>query len=242
MGVLIFFLTTLLVLSIVDLRIRLLFLLAPSRTAWREFDRLQYLGCRWIVRLARVYGGLKVVRESAPGVTIPGSALIVANHQSLVDIPMLIYAFPGRSLRFVAKRELKFGLPAFSVALRKGRHALIERRGGMSANERRLRRLAREAAREGWCPVVFPEGTRSAPRTSRLSTPPGCGGSSAPRSSRWSPWPCKADTVSPGLPGSSCTCPEPSTGFGCSPATRPHGTGKKPWPCSNGPGPKSRIR
>ena len=61
----------------------------------------------------------------------------------------------------MAKRELRFGLPSFSIALRRGRHALIERRGGMSANERRLKRLAREAAREGWCPVIFPEGTRS---------------------------------------------------------------------------------
>ncbi len=160
MGVVLFFLTALLVLGVLDVRIRLLFLLAPDRAS-TLFDRLQYRGCWWIIRLARVYGGLKVILERAPGASVPSSALILANHQSLVDIPMLIYAFPGRALRFVAKRELRFGLPSFSVALRRGRHALIERRGGMRANERRLERLARDSSRNGWCPVIFPEGTRT---------------------------------------------------------------------------------
>jgi 1-acyl-sn-glycerol-3-phosphate acyltransferase len=68
-------------------------------------------------------------------------------------------------LGFVAKRELRKGFPAVSIVLRKGKHALISRKGDFSAARRELVKLARYS-RQGICPVVFPEGTRS--RTGRV--------------------------------------------------------------------------
>jgi 1-acyl-sn-glycerol-3-phosphate acyltransferase len=73
--------------------------------------------------------------------------------------------FSKRIVGFVAKKELRRGFPAVSVALRKGKHALISRRGDFSTARRELLKLARYS-QEGVCPVVFPEGTRS--RTGRV--------------------------------------------------------------------------
>jgi 1-acyl-sn-glycerol-3-phosphate acyltransferase len=86
--------------------------------------------------------------------------MILSNHQSLADIPILSYVFYQNTVGFVAKRELRRGFPSVSVALRKGKHALINRQRDFNAARRELIRLARYA-REGVCPVVFPEGTRS---------------------------------------------------------------------------------
>ncbi len=160
MGVMIFFLTMLLLVLQYDLLLRLSFLLVPSRIQ-AMVNRLQYEGCRRLILMARVYAGLKVRLDNPLQEAPPGSVLILANHQSLVDIPMLVYAFPRHPLRFVAKRELGRGLPGFSPVLRMGRHALIDRKGGMRGNERKLACLARESVRYGYSPVVFPEGTRS---------------------------------------------------------------------------------
>jgi 1-acyl-sn-glycerol-3-phosphate acyltransferase len=68
--------------------------------------------------------------------------------------------FSGNIVGFVAKRELRRGFPAVSIALRKGKHALINRRGDFAVAREELMKLARDAG-EGVCPVVFPEGTRS---------------------------------------------------------------------------------
>jgi 1-acyl-sn-glycerol-3-phosphate acyltransferase len=85
----------------------------------------------------------------------------LSNHQSLVDIAVLAYAFPRHNVRFVAKKELGRGVPGISFMLRNGRHALIDRRGGFRETEAELIRLARFSRREPICPAVFPEGTRA---------------------------------------------------------------------------------
>ena len=92
--------------------------------------------------------------------------MLVSNHQSLLDIPVLIAALPRRTLKFVAKRSLKYGVPLVSKCLRYGGDALIVRpRGRVDTTQIRL--LIRELRRfsaladEGACPVVFADGTRS---------------------------------------------------------------------------------
>jgi len=110
--------------------------------------------------MGRLYKGIYHKVERIPGLELPPVFMIVANHQSLADIPGTLMAFPDRPIRFVAKKELKWGVPYVSSIARLGRHALISRSGDFKQGYKELRRLA-DMSRRGICPLIFPEGTRS---------------------------------------------------------------------------------
>lgn len=101
---------------------------------------------RWWFRL-RVSGTEHVPHE--------GPALIVSNHQSILDPPVIGGAAP-RQIYFMAKAEL-FRIPLFGRLI-KALNARPVRREGADA------RALKDAARlleEGKALLVFPEGTRS---------------------------------------------------------------------------------
>jgi 1-acyl-sn-glycerol-3-phosphate acyltransferase len=90
--------------------------------------------------------------------TLPeGGAVLVSNHQSLVDIPLLLSAFP-RPVRFLAKRELG-EIPLFGKGMVAAGNLFIDRGDPRDA----IHTLRDASARlsEGQLLVVFPEGTRS---------------------------------------------------------------------------------
>jgi 1-acyl-sn-glycerol-3-phosphate acyltransferase len=115
---------------------------------------------RKIFWFTRVLAGMRTDFEAERGGRLPPVFLVVCNHQSLADIPVLAVTLPGSQLRFVAKRRLRRLVPYVSRNLRYGRSALISRTGDLRDGTNQMRRLA-GLAREGICPVVFPEGTRS---------------------------------------------------------------------------------
>jgi 1-acyl-sn-glycerol-3-phosphate acyltransferase len=120
---------------------------------------------RRVIRRAGELTGFSVVTESALP-DLPPLFVLVCNHQSLLDIPVLISTLPGRTLKFIAKRSLKYGVPLVSKCLRYGGDALIVRpRGRIDTAQTRLlvRELRRFAALadEGACPVIFADGSRS---------------------------------------------------------------------------------
>jgi 1-acyl-sn-glycerol-3-phosphate acyltransferase len=90
----------------------------------------------------------------------PGAAdryVIMANHQSLFDIPALLAAIPGQS-RFIAKRSL-FKIPIFGWAMAAGGFIPVDRQDRSTAKDSfgsALDKLARGASI-----VVFPEEVRS---------------------------------------------------------------------------------
>ena len=86
-----------------------------------------------------------------------GGAVLVANHQSAVDIPMLLSAFP-RPVRFLAKRELG-EIPLLGKAMAAAGNLFIDRDDPKDAV--RMLREAGARLRDGGLVVVFPEGTRS---------------------------------------------------------------------------------
>ena len=99
--------------------------------------------------------------ETGPGQAGDSSAgdrfVIMANHQSLFDIPALLAAIPGQS-RFIAKRSL-FKIPIFGWAMAAGGFIPVDRKDRSTAKDSfgsALDKLARGASI-----VVFPEEVRS---------------------------------------------------------------------------------
>jgi 1-acyl-sn-glycerol-3-phosphate acyltransferase len=113
-----------------------------------------------MLRLARVYMGLRVIREDIDSSNLPHHFLILSNHQSFLDIPVIYTSFPSINPRFVAKKSLGKGVPLISSLLRVEQHALINRQKDFAWAMKAIVNLAKRA-RRGYCPVIFPEGTRS---------------------------------------------------------------------------------
>lgn len=109
--------------------------------------------CRRVVDNARI--DLTVVgREHLkPGATY----LIMSNHQSLYDVPVLYYAI-GPNIRMVAKKEL-FKVPVFGRALAAGGFVSIDRGDRESAIE--SLETAKRLLATGTHVWLSPEGTRS---------------------------------------------------------------------------------
>lgn len=97
-------------------------------------------------------------RHSVPMKTTP--AIIVANHQSMNDIPPIIWHLRDLHPKFISKVELGKGIPSVSFNLRHGGSVLINRKDPVQAiNE--IKKIALYAAQHHRSVVIFPEGTRS---------------------------------------------------------------------------------
>ena len=105
------------------------------------------------VFLMRAWFGLRV--RGAEHVPASGPALIVSNHQSILD-PPVIGGAARRQIYFLAKAEL-FRIPMFGLLIR-ALHARPVRREGSDPG---ALRTAAQLLGEGKALLVFPEGTRS---------------------------------------------------------------------------------
>jgi 1-acyl-sn-glycerol-3-phosphate acyltransferase len=86
-----------------------------------------------------------------------GPCIMVANHQSHFDVPLL-FAHIRKHVRFIAKREL-FRIPVFGQALRLSGNVEVDRRGGQSDRDTLGRAIP--VVQAGTTILFFPEGTRS---------------------------------------------------------------------------------
>ena len=86
--------------------------------------------------------------------------LIVSNHQSLWDIPPLIWHFRKLHPKFVSKIELGTGIPSVSYNLRHGGSILIDRKNPKQALSE-MNKFADYLNKHSRSGVIFPEGTRS---------------------------------------------------------------------------------
>ncbi|XLS29416.1 lysophospholipid acyltransferase family protein [Flavobacteriaceae bacterium M23B6Z8] len=86
--------------------------------------------------------------------------IIVANHQSMYDIPPIIWHMRKFHPKFISKKELGKGIPSVSYNLRHGGSVLIDRKDPSQAIPA-LKEFATYVRTNKRGAVIFPEGTRS---------------------------------------------------------------------------------
>ena len=108
---------------------------------------LYIMGCRI------KFSGLENVPAGRP-------IIIVANHQSLYDIPAIVHGFRKHYPKFVSKAELGKNLPSISYNLKHGKSALIDRKNG-AQSVKEIFKLGKLIQQHNYAACIFPEGTRS---------------------------------------------------------------------------------
>jgi 1-acyl-sn-glycerol-3-phosphate acyltransferase len=94
--------------------------------------------------------------------TLPTNRPIIflANHQSMYDIPPIIWFLRQHHAKFISKIELTKGIPSISYNLRKGGGANIDRKD-TKQSIMEIVKLALRMQENNWSAVIFPEGTRA---------------------------------------------------------------------------------
>lgn len=86
--------------------------------------------------------------------------IFVANHQSMYDIPAMIWFLRKHHPKFISKIELTKNIPSISYNLRVGGGANIDRKDSKQAVSE-LIKLGRRMKENNWSTVIFAEGTRA---------------------------------------------------------------------------------
>src|SRR5262249_50936291 len=115
---------------------------------------------QWV--LVRTFGicGTRVAVERSTAVHAWTPYIIVSNHQSMFDIPILGAVFFSNFPKYVSKRSLGRWIPTVSFNLRVGGHVLIDRADAPAALEG-IRELGKRVHAGRCSAVIFPEGTRA---------------------------------------------------------------------------------
>lgn len=141
----------------------LLLVFDPPQRIARLFGRRpqEYVagGLQWALVKAFAICGTRLEVERSRSVRPHTPYIIIANHQSMFDIPifgaLLFTNFP----KYVSKRSLARWIPSISYNLRRGGNAIIDR-GDPEQALGAIRQLADEVRERGVSAVIFPEGTR----------------------------------------------------------------------------------
>lgn len=110
---------------------------------------------RWWSRLILGTTGVEVDARGLERIDPARSCIIVSNHQSIYDIPVIFWTLPIQ-LRIIAKASLG-RFPVLGWHLRRTGHVLVQREHPGAAVFERISRLLGERSSL----LVFPEGTRS---------------------------------------------------------------------------------
>jgi 1-acyl-sn-glycerol-3-phosphate acyltransferase len=104
--------------------------------------------------------GNQVVFINKQNLPIGRPIIFLANHQSMFDIPPLIYYLRKYHAKFISKIELTKGIPSISFNLKYGGGANIDRKDSRQSISE-LVKLGNRMKENKWSTVIFPEGTRS---------------------------------------------------------------------------------
>lgn len=113
----------------------------------------------FLVRCTHILGTTYTIknRERIPkGVPV----ILVSNHQSMYDIPPIIWFFRRIHPKFISKKELGKGIPSVSYNLKHGGSVLIDRKDPKQSLPE-IKKIAEYIENHNRSVVIFPEGTRS---------------------------------------------------------------------------------
>lgn len=116
--------------------------------------------------------GVNVKKQNKTKIPKKRTVIFVSNHQSLFDIPPIIWYFRKHHVKFVSKKELGKGIPSVSYNLRHGGAVLIDRKDGKAAIME-LMKFGERLKKNTWSSAIFPEGTRSRDGNSKTFSPNG---------------------------------------------------------------------
>ncbi len=161
MGVALFFACVLATLLASDLWLRFRTFIGRPRDYFAWAYRYQEHVLSRLIAQGRVWLPGRAPRKPEDCPPLPEQFLVIANHQSMADVPVVAEIFPRHNIGYVVKSELRRYIPFISFGLRQGAHAVLSRTAEFGLGQRELVRFARHALAHRVCPVVFPEGTRS---------------------------------------------------------------------------------
>lgn len=107
----------------------------------------------WILGTRITFRGFEQIPQNRP-------MIIVANHQSLLDIVAIVVGFRKYHPKFISKAELGRGIPSVSYNLRHGGSVLIDRKKG-AQSVKDIMMLGKHIEATGYSACIFPEGTRT---------------------------------------------------------------------------------
>lgn len=104
--------------------------------------------------------GTRITFKGLEKIPVNRPLIIVANHQSTLDIPAVIVGFRKNHPKFISKIELGKGIPSISYNLRHGGSVLIDRKNPRQSVKDILM-LGKHIEENNYAACIFPEGTRS---------------------------------------------------------------------------------
>lgn len=152
--------------SIVYVALFLFWLIVFHPIQWICYNVFGYNAHRWsvaimncfLLRTSHLLGttyhfeGKEKLPKNAP-------LVLVSNHQSLHDIPAVIWFLRAWHPKFISKIELGKGIPSVSYNLRVGGSALIDRKDAKQALGE-IKKTAEYINKNNYSVMIFPEGTR----------------------------------------------------------------------------------
>jgi len=140
--------------------------LGLARLAGGRLDRKHRIRIRCLRALAgmitKAFGLFGVVSiQDLPRIPGKGGALLVVNHQSLFDIPIILLAVRDNFVRFVTRERYAHRIPVISQVVKIYQYPTVQ--PGLGAEgKRRVRQALHEVAHLDDAPLaIFPEGSRT---------------------------------------------------------------------------------
>jgi len=114
----------------------------------------------WFIMRCTNLLGTRYTFENTHNIPTDRPLIVVTNHQSMYDIPPIVWYMRKHHPKFVSKIELGKGIPSVSFNLRHSGSALIDRKDPKQSIAE-LQKLGTYIEKHNRSAVIFPEGTRS---------------------------------------------------------------------------------
>ena len=132
--------------------------LAPSRrvpllTRWQRFM------ARVVLKPVSIIGGARI--PELPHVPGGPGVLVLMNHQSVLDIPLVVAATHGAYPRIVTRKRYLRWIPLISHMVRLYQYPVVDPTANAGEGKRMLGSIAHAGATSDVPMAIFPEGTRT---------------------------------------------------------------------------------